>query len=169
MSPGRCRRTRYVFALGGSGFNTDSTVCIECKRQKPPGRGARSTRAPHVGRNMRFRRTFTACRAGCTENAVVPRITFCSADWKCCISSCVPTVMRTQVGMMGQMRPMKTFCSAIASITSLPGRLGTEKEALRLWGNIAVPIAVEPLKRLLADGGVDTLAFGDQAGILEAG
>src|ERR1700693_2289820 len=34
MSPGRCRRTRYAFAVGGSGFTTDSTVCTECKRPK---------------------------------------------------------------------------------------------------------------------------------------
>ena len=54
---------------------------------------------------------------------MLPRITFWKAAWNCCISSCVPTVMRTQFGMTGQMRPIKTFCCAMASITSLPGRL----------------------------------------------
>src|SRR6202051_1914057 len=70
-----------------------------------------------------FRRTVRARRTGCSENAVGARISFLYAVLNCCISSCVPTVMRTHVGITGQMRPIKTFCWAMASITSLPGRL----------------------------------------------
>src|SRR5207244_1140606 len=58
-----------------------------------------------------------------------PPITFLNAAWKRAISSCVPTVIRVQVGMTGHTLPIITFCCAMASITILAGRfVSTRKQ-----------------------------------------
>lgn len=111
-----------------SGLSCAQTRILDCalinrsEALEFPLNSGRLSTVPHDGRTASLR-GFLVGLTGRIENAVAPLITFCSAVRNFSISSCVPTVMRGQVGMMGQTRPMKTFCCAMASITSLPGRL----------------------------------------------
>src|SRR5215469_10296245 len=66
-------------------------------------------------------------------------ITFWKADRKRDISSAVPTVMRTQVGIEGHTRPIITFSVAIASLTSFPGRLVSSRKQLDSEGMYEYP------------------------------
>src|SRR5579859_1136635 len=71
-----------------------------------------------------------ACGAGVKLAVAAPDMTRWKASWKRSISGCVPTVMRTCVGQMGQGRPIKTFCADIAAITSFAGRLASSMKQL---------------------------------------
>ena len=76
------------------------------------------------------------CRLeGAAKLALTARlITFLNAAWNCSISGRVPTVIREYVGHRGQMRPINTFCAAIASITSFAGRLVSSMKQLDCEG-----------------------------------
>ena len=96
-------------------------------------------------------------------------MTLVKAVWNLAISSGVPTLTRTELGQMGQVRPMKTFSACMAAMTWRPGLPTSIMKQLETEGDEVVAAGLEEVEGLVAGVGDDLAARGDECWVLEAG